>query len=144
MSRAGEHRPSPVCLAPVRTGPIFRVAALVTAFLGALLALGTWDGLYSRLDLPQALPALAPQLGGVALLGLAYLLWSAASNPALSRPVAIAGGFFYLGSAAVIASWLIFKHKIDLGIGDTGWVILIVTAVAFAMLGAALARTARS
>jgi len=120
------------------------VAAAASALVGAFLLLGTWDGLYSRLDLPQALPALGPQIGGIALLGQAFLLWSAGSNPALSRPVALAGGFFYLSSAAVIAAWLIFRHKIDLGIGDTGWVILIVTAGVFALLGAALARTARS
>jgi hypothetical protein len=128
----------------VSGSPTFRLAALVSVLVGGLLLLGTWDGLYSRLDLPQALPALGPQIGGIGLLGLAYLQWSAGSNPALRRPVAVAGGFFYLGSAAVIASWLIFKHKIDLGIGDAGWIVLIVTAVVFAGLGFALFRAARS
>lgn len=122
----------------------FRVAAAASALVGALLLLGTWDGLYSRLDLPQALPAFGPQLGGIALLSLAFLLWSAASNPALSRPVAAAGAFFFLGAAGVTAAWLIFKHKIDLEIGERGWVILIVTAAVFAVIGAALARAARS
>src|SRR3954464_401184 len=56
-----------------------------SALGGGLLLLGTWDGLYSRLDLPQALPALGPQIGGVALLSLASVLWPAGSNPAL-RP----------------------------------------------------------
>jgi hypothetical protein len=125
-------------------GATFRVAAVVSALLGALLILGTWDGLYSRLDLPQALPALGPQIGGVALLALAFLLWSAGSNLALRRPVAIAGALFYLGSAGVIAAWLIFKDKVDLGIGDRGWVTLIVAAVVVALLGVALARAARS
>ena len=120
-----------------------RVAAVVTALLGALFVLGTWDGLYSRLDLPQALPALGPQVGGIGLLGLAFLDWSAASTPALRRPVAVAGGFFYLGSAALIAAWLIFRDKPDLEIGDAGWTVLIVTAVVFAVLGAALARAWR-
>jgi hypothetical protein len=125
-------------------GATFRVTAVVSALLGALLILGTWDGLYSRLDLPQALPALGPQIGGVALLALAFLLWSAGSNLALRRPVAIAGALFYLGSAGVIAAWLIFKDKVDLGIGDRGWVTLIVAAVVLAVLGGALARAARS
>jgi hypothetical protein len=125
-------------------GATFRVAAVVSALLGALLILGTWDGLYSRLDLPQALPALGPQIGGVALLALAFLLWSAGSNLAVRRPVAIAGALFYLGSAGVIAAWLIFKDKVDLGIGDRGWVTLIVAAVVVALLGVALARAARS
>jgi hypothetical protein len=43
----------------------------------------------------------------------------------------------------VIASWLIFRDKVDLEVGDTGWIILIVSAVAFAGLGAALARSVR-
>jgi hypothetical protein len=125
-------------------GATLRVSAVATALLGALLVLGTWDGLYERLDLPQALPALGPQIGGVGLLALAWLQWSAVSTPPLWRPVALAGALFYLGAAAVIAAWLIFKDKIDLGIGDTGWVILIVTAAIFAGLGLALARAARS
>ena len=125
-------------------GATFRASAVVSALLGALLILGTWDGLYSRLDLPQALPALGPQIGGVALLALAFLLWSAGSNLALRRPVAIAGALFYLGSAGVIAAWLIFKDKVDLEIGDRGWVTLIVAAVVLAVLGGSLARAARS
>jgi hypothetical protein len=121
-----------------------RVTSVITALLGVLLLLGTWDGLYSRLDLPQALPALSTQIGGVALLSLAFLQWSAASINELRRPVALAGAVFYLGSAVVIAAWLIFKDKIDLGIGDTGWAILIVSALVFAALGAALARSVRT
>ena len=78
------------------------------------------------------------------MLSLAFLLWSAGSTPELRRPVGIAGVFFYLGSAVVLGSWLIFRDKIDLEIGDTGWVVLIITAVVFAGLGAALARAARS
>jgi hypothetical protein len=124
-------------------GSTLRVASVVTVLLGALLVLGTWDGLYDRLDLPQALPALGPQLGGVALLSLAFLQWSAASTDALRQPVALAAAAFYLISAGVIAAWLIFKDKVDLGVGDTGWAILIVTAVVFALLGGALARSAR-
>jgi len=125
-------------------GATFRVTAVVSALLGALFLLGTWDGLYNTLDLPQALPALGPQMGGLALLGLAFLLWSAGSTPELRKPVAIAGVLFYLGSAVLIASWLIFRDKIDLGIGDGGWVVLIITAVAFAGLAASLVRAART
>ena len=125
-------------------GATFRVAAIVSALVGAVLLLGSWDGLYDTLDLPQALPALGPQIGGIGLLSLAFLHWSAASNPPLRKPVAFAGVLFYLGSAVLIAFWLIFRDKADLEVGDGGWVVLIVTAVAFAVLGAALARAARS
>jgi hypothetical protein len=120
------------------------MAAVVTALLGVLFLLGSWDGLYSRLDLPQALPALAPQMGGIGLLALAFLIWSAASTVALVRPVAGASAFFYLGSAALLAAWLLFRDKPDLEIGDTGWAVLIVAAVVFALLGAALARAWRA
>jgi hypothetical protein len=121
-----------------------RVSSVVTALLGALLLLGTWDGLYERLSLPQALPALGPQIGGLGLLALAYLLWYAAPTLELRRPVALAGSLFYLASAALIASWLIFRDKVDLGVDDTGWVILIVSAVVFAGIGSVLARSVRT
>jgi hypothetical protein len=121
-----------------------RVTSVITALLGALLLLGTWDGLYERLSLPQALPALGPQIGGIAVLALACLLWYAGSTIELRRPAATAGSLFYLGSAAVIAGWLIFRDKVDLGVDDTGWVILIISAVVFAALGGVLARSART
>ena len=131
-------------LRPMSGVATFRVAAAVSALLGVLFLLGSWDGLYDELDLPQALPALVPQIGGIGLLALALLLWSAGGAPELRRPVAVAGALFYLGAAAVTASWLVFRDKPDLGIGDTGWAILIVTAVLLAGIGAALARAART
>jgi hypothetical protein len=61
-----------------RTGSLtLRPAAAAALLIGALLLLASWDGLYDTLDLPQPLPALAAQVGGAALIGLAYLLWSA-------------------------------------------------------------------
>ena len=120
-----------------------RVGSAVTALLGILLVLGTWDGLYEKLALPHAVPALAAQIGGVGLLSLAFVQWTAARADALRQPVALAAGGFYLGSAVVIAAWLIFKDKVDLGISDTGWAILIVTALVFALLGGTLALSAR-
>ena len=119
------------------------MAAVVAALLGALLLFSSWDSLYTSLELPRAAPALDAQIGSLAVLGLAYLLWSGASNPALVRPVSIAGVLFYLGSALVIAFWLLFKSREDLQIDDTGVVILIVAAVLFAAIGAALASTVR-
>jgi len=118
------------------------VSAVVSALVGALFLLGSWDELYDTLDLPQAQPALGSQIAGLALLGLAFLHWAAASS-AVRRPVAFAGVSFYLGSALLITLWLIFRDKADLEVGDGGWVVLIVTAVAFVVLGGALARAAR-
>jgi hypothetical protein len=121
----------------------FRAAAVVSALLGALLLFSSWDGLYNTLELPKPLPALAAQIGSLAVLGVAYLLWSAGSDPALARPAAIVGILLYLGSASLIASWLIFRDKEDLGIDDAGIVVLIIAAVAFAAISAALVRAAR-
>src|SRR5690242_4857847 len=121
----------------------FRLAAAVSALLGLLFLLGSWDGLYRTLDLPRAAPALGPQMGSLAIFGLAYLFWSAVAEPTLARPVAIAGVLFYLGSALVIASWLIFKSSQDLTIDGGGVAILIIAAVGFAALAAALVGTSR-
>jgi hypothetical protein len=121
----------------------FRAAAVVSALLGALLLFSSWDGLYDTLELPQPTPALGAQIGSLAVFGLAYLLWSASSDPALARPAAIVGVLLYLGSAALIASWLIFRHQEDLGIDDAGIVVLIIAAVAFAAISAALVRARR-
>jgi hypothetical protein len=121
----------------------FRAAAVVSALLGALLLFSSWDGLYDTLELPQPAPALGAQIGSMAVLGLAYVLWSAASDRALVRPAAVVGVLLFLGSAVLIASWLIFRDQEDLGIDDAGIVVLIVAAVAFAAIGAALVRAAR-
>jgi hypothetical protein len=121
----------------------FRAASVVSALLGALLLFSSWDGLYDTLELPQPAPALAAQIGSMAVFGLAYLLWSAASDPVLARPGAVGGILLYLGSAILIASWLIFRDQEDLGIDDGGVVVLIIAAVAFAAIGAALVRAVR-
>jgi hypothetical protein len=121
----------------------FRAAAVVSALFGTLLLFSSWDGLYDTLELPQPTPALGAQIGSLAVIGLAYLLWSAASHAALARPAAIVGVLLYLGSAALIASWLIFRDQEDLEIDDGGVVVLIIAAVAFAAIRAALVRAAR-
>ena len=139
---AGERPRHSLSCALMSGGATFR-AAVVSALLGALLILGTWDGLYSRLDLPQALPRWPTDRRRRAL-ALAFLLWSAGSNLALRRPVAIAERFFYrLGRRD--RAWLIFGDKVDLGIGDRGWVTLIVAAVVLAVLaGAGAGRSPRN
>jgi hypothetical protein len=122
----------------------FRLAAVVTVALGALLLLSSWDGLYDELDLPQAAPALPTQIGGLSLVALAFLLWSAAGSVELRPPVAIAGVMVDGGAAILIASWLIFREQEDLGIGDQGNVELIVAAAVLAVIAGGLARAGRS
>ncbi len=129
---------------------VLRVHAIVTLALGALLVADSWDGLYEWLALPQALPALLTQLGGVFLVAFAYLLWRAAAAPGeLRRTVATAAAVANGAAAVIIALWLIVRGKADLavttqGIVDTqGIVELIVAAVvlsAFALAEALVAR----
>lgn len=119
-----------------------RIAALATLLLGAMLVLGTWDGLWEPLDLPQGYPALTTQLGGVALIALAYVLWEGAARPELARTAAIGGFIAHGGGAGVIAAWLLFRDQIDLGVGDRGTAILIGTAIVLCLVALALARVA--
>jgi hypothetical protein len=133
-----------------RAATVLRVQAVVTLALGALLVADSWDGLYEWLALPQALPALLAQVGGVFLVAFAYLLWRAAAAPEeLRRAVAIAAAGANGAAAVIIALWLIIRGKADLavttqGIVKTvGIVELIVAAVvlgAFALADAVVAR----
>ena len=117
-----------------------RATAAATLVIGVILLLGTWDGLYGALDLPQALPALTAQLGGAAMLALAYLLWaSSAGTPESMRLASITGAIACGAGALVVALWLIVRDPdADLHIGTRGTVILIVTAVVLAGLASGL------
>jgi len=133
-----------------RAANVLRVHAVVTLALGLLLVADSWDGLYEWLALPQALPALLAQLGGVFLVAFAYLLWrAAAATVELRRTVATAAAGANGAAAVIIALWLIIRGKADLavttqGIVDTqGIAELIVAAVvlaAFALGEAVVAR----
>jgi hypothetical protein len=80
------------------------------------------------------------QIGGVALVALAYALWSAASRPGLHSVAAGAGALAQGGAAVVIAAWLVLRDRVDMpGLGDLGEVLLIGTAVVFAALAVAQA-----
>jgi hypothetical protein len=117
---------------------ILRAAAAAALLVGALLVLGSWDGLYDALDLPQSLPALSAQMGGAALVALAYLLWAAATRPELVTVAALTGAIAEGGAGLVIAAWLIFRNSEDLGGIDTlGTALLIGAAVVLTLLALA-------
>jgi hypothetical protein len=127
------------------TQPILRVASAAALLIGALLLLASWDGLYDTLDLPQPVPALAAQIGGAALIGLAYAQWSAAARPELGGVIAGAGALADGIAAVVIAGWLIFRDpEEDLLIDTLGTVLLIATAVVLGLLALGQARVAVS
>lgn len=128
-----------------RAGAVLRLDAVLTLALGALLILGSWDGLYDSLDLPQALPALLTQVGGVVLAAMAFLLWRAAAAPGeLRQAVATAAAAANAGAALIIAAWLIFRGKIDLQVETQGIVELVIAAVVLGALALAEAAIARS
>jgi hypothetical protein len=135
---------APATMSNGRGDVAFRAAAVGAAVLAFFLLSSSWDGLYEELDLPQAAPALATQIGGVAVLAIAFLLWSAPGSAELRRPIAAAGVAVDGGAAAIIAAWLIFRDQEDLGIGDCGTVILIVAAIVLAAVAAGLVRAGLS
>jgi hypothetical protein len=125
---------------------ILRAASVAALLVGTLLALGSWDGLYEALDLPQSVPSLGTQIGGVALVALAYLLWMGAARPELTGVAATAGALAEGGSATVIGAWLIFRDQIDLaspsnldGLDDLGTGLLIGATAVLATLAIAQA-----
>src|ERR687892_473517 len=118
---------------------VLQANAVLDFVAGLLLLAGTWDGLWDALDLPQAQPALFVQVGGAALLGLAYLLWRAADEPPLRAPVALppAGAD---GLAVLI--WLVtgsLPDDVD-ALGTILLIALLVVLGAFAVLKARIAR----
>jgi hypothetical protein len=119
-----------------------RVAALAAVIVGVMLVLSSWDGLWEPLDLPQGYPVLTAQMGGMALLALAYLLWAASTRAELAQVAAVAGVIGLGGGAAVIAAWLLFRERIDLGIGDLGIALLAGTAAVLALVALALVAVA--
>jgi hypothetical protein len=121
----------------VRARQILRADAIFALAMGILLLLGTWDGLYDALDLPQAKPALLVQIGGALLIGFAYLLWVAPEARALERQVAVGAALAKTVAVLLIVGWLLFKGSNDLGIEDLGTGLLIAVAVVLAGLAAA-------
>jgi hypothetical protein len=114
-----------------RLRAVFWVDAVYSAVTGVTFALGTWNGLYHTLDLPQGRPAIFTQVAGAVLLGVAYLLWLGTRTPALTLPLARAAAIMNALSAGVVIAWLIHG---GLGIGTLGKVELIASAVLMSAL----------
>jgi hypothetical protein len=109
---------------------------------GLLLLMGTWDGLWDALDLPQGQPALFVQVGGAALVGWAYLLWRAADEPPLRASVARAATLADGLAALVVLIWLVTGELPD-DVDALGTILLIALVVVlgvFAVLKAGVAR----
>jgi hypothetical protein len=123
---------------------LMRLNAGFDALLGAVLVLSTWDGLYVTLDLPKASPALFTQLGGIALVALAYLLWVAAGNALLRRPLATVAAGAHAAAAVTTLLWLLFRGEKDLQVAGGGMALLWVLAAVLAAFAVAVGLVARS
>lgn len=104
--------------------------AVLDLLLGVLLLMSPFTTLYAALQLPQPQPALFGQLLGVALIGLAWLLWHATFNGQMTVTVARTAGYVNLASALLILSWLVFLELPLEGAGKV-WVPILVAMLGF-------------
>ncbi|WP_420998003.1 hypothetical protein ACKI2N_010395 [Cupriavidus sp. 30B13] len=107
--------------------------ALLQLLLGIVLLLSPFTTLYSALQLPQPQPPLYGQLLGVALIGLALLLWQATINGQLTVAVARTVGQVNLVSAVLIVAWMLM---LDLPVQGAGKIWLPVLAAVLAFFAA--------
>ncbi|KJK18627.1 membrane protein [Burkholderiaceae bacterium 16] len=107
--------------------------ALLNLLLGAVLLLSPFTTFYSALQLPQPQPPMYGQLLGVALVGLALLLWQATVNGQLTVAVARTVGQVNLASALLIVTWMLM---LDLPVQGAGKIWLPVLAAVMAFFAA--------
>ncbi len=107
--------------------------AVLDLLLGIVLLLSPFTTFYSALQLPQPQPALYGQLLGVALIGLALLLWQATVNGQLTVAVARTVGQVNLVSAVLIVAWMLM---LDLPVQGAGKIWLPVLAAVLAFFAA--------
>lgn len=107
--------------------------ALLNLLLGVVLLLSPFTTFYSALQFPQPQPAMYGQLLGVALVGLALLLWQATVNGQLTVAVARTVGQVNLASAVLIVAWMLM---FDLPVQGAGKIWLPVLAAMLAFFAA--------
>ncbi|MCY0855427.1 hypothetical protein OMK73_18125 [Cupriavidus sp. D39] len=107
--------------------------ALLNLLLGIVMLLSPFTTFYSALQLPQPQPAMYGQLLGVALIGLALLLWQATVNGQLTVAVARTVGQVNLASAVLIVAWMLM---FDLPVQGAGKIWLPVLAAMLAFFAA--------
>lgn len=95
-----------------------RVNAIAYIVAGAVLLAATWKSLYDELDSFRPVPWVYSQLAGAALLGLAYLCWTAAVRGGeVQKLVARACALVNTAGFVCIAVWLFSD---DQGIPSSG------------------------
>jgi hypothetical protein len=122
-----------------RVRQVLELYAIFLAVVGVLLLLASWDDLYSVLDLPRPEPALFGQLGGIAMIGLAYLLWAASRAGELARSAAVAGTATNALGALLVGSWVLFRDLDIWGVDALGYALLAILTVLLAIFAVAYA-----
>ncbi len=117
--------------------PLLRVVLVIDALLllagGVLFVLTPWKALYDALQLVQIDPAMAGQILGIALLGLAWLAFHAALDGDLTSGVARAVGHVNWLIGVVMVVWLIGLHRPELT--AFGQLVSVATAVVLFVVG---------
>lgn len=123
---------------------VLKINAAVSLLLGAVMLAATWKDLYRELELPLPRPWVYAQLLGAVLVGLAVIVWHAASNPEHTRIAARGLAIMDAIGFVVIAVWVFSDDPGVPSSGSLGSWIFDLTAVGlatFAMLEARAFRT---
>ena len=113
---------------------VLRSDSVAYLIVGLVLLAAPWDGLWDALDLPQARPELWTQLAGALLLAVAYLLWIAPRDEAVTRAAAATGCVVNALATVILVAWLLGG---DLDAGTLGKTLLWLTALATAVYAVA-------
>jgi hypothetical protein len=89
---------------------VLRGNGVLDAIAGVCLLLGTWDGLYNRLGLPDPDPAIYAQVGGAFAVAFAYLLWIAPRDAKMTRVVSATAALVNVALAVLALAWLADTH----------------------------------
>jgi hypothetical protein len=109
------------------------VDALLLLAFGLLFLLTPWTSLYNALLLVQTQPALAGQVFGLALIGLAWLALHASIDGALTSSVARVVGHVNWLTGVLMLVWLLGLHTPSLS--AFGQIVAVLTGVVLLVLG---------
>jgi len=122
---------------------VLKVNAVTSLLLGVVMLAATWEELYEELELPVPRPWVYAQLLGAVLIGLAVIVWHAASNPDHTRIAARGLAIMDTIGFVVIAVWVFSDDPGVPSSGSLGSWIFDLTAVGLAIFAALEARAFR-
>jgi glucan phosphoethanolaminetransferase (alkaline phosphatase superfamily) len=119
---------------------VLQVNAVVALVVGVVLLAATWSSLFEHLSKFRPVPWIYAQIAGAAFVGLAWMLWTAARQPAMRTPVAQGAAIVNLVSFVCISVWVFSNDRGIPSSGSLGSWAFDVTAVLLATLGVLEAR----